>query len=278
MRLRRPPNKPNRNTGPGVVSRRAVLAAGGIALAAAAAADDRYAVARGKDATVTDLSDLLIGRPSTPARPMNYRVGVIKAWDPDTAENTVTVDGADFTNLPILNTSEALALTPGAVVGIIDVGYTWAILGRMTIPGTPDAASVLDIFNFATADVSTGESTSSSTPGNLATPGPAAAVNIGPSGRCFVTLSAWMTWAAITETIGEMTFMANGPTLVLVNSSRSLRVGWASSGGGEFQGSRRLLLTGLLPGAYTFTAQYAQRGNVGNSVSFSNRNITVEPY
>ncbi|HEY3484350.1 MAG TPA: hypothetical protein VGK49_03150, partial [Ilumatobacteraceae bacterium] len=79
----------------------------------------------------------------SPGPAVGFRQGVIVTWDQETAENTVLVGRSIMTNLPILNTSEAAILAEGDVVGILVAGATWGILGRFTIPGTPEAVSAL---------------------------------------------------------------------------------------------------------------------------------------
>jgi hypothetical protein len=85
-----------------------------------------------------DLTPLLSGKHTVGT---GFRQGVIITWNPDTAENTVSVAGSVLTNLPILNTSEASLLDTGDVVAVITMGSSFAILGRLVIPGTPQAVT-----------------------------------------------------------------------------------------------------------------------------------------
>jgi len=126
-------------------------------------------------------------------KPVGFRQGVIVSWNPDTAANTVLVGGSLMTNLPILNTSEASLLAEGDVVGILTSGPTWAIMGRFTIPGTPEAvSSIQSITNRiqAAADPSSGSRDSTSW-GDLTgtSVGPSVTVRIGSSGRALVLWS-----------------------------------------------------------------------------------------
>lgn len=218
--------------------------------------------------------------PSTPAVPMYYRKGTILTWNSDTAENTVRIDGAVFTDLPILNGVEALLLQPGAAVGVIDLGTTWAILGRLTIPNTPDAASALDILTPVSAVVFQfpAESTSSASFTDLTTVGPVVTVSIGKRGRCFVTVGCAIQFA--NSTGGQMGFDIAGPTNVAASGNFTWAVIETTSTGtvgGTINGTARYLITGLAPGDYTFTAKYATIG--GGTCSFGgNRTIIVEPF
>ena len=76
-----------------------------------------------------DLAPLLASQPATGA---GYRQGVVLAWDPTTAANTIDVGGALINNVPVLNTSESLLLQPGDVVGLLTAGASWCVLGRLT--------------------------------------------------------------------------------------------------------------------------------------------------
>lgn len=53
------------------------------------------------------------------AIPLRYRSGVLTSWNLSTGENTVRIDGADFTNLPIM---------PGTYLGVAQQGDTVALL------------------------------------------------------------------------------------------------------------------------------------------------------
>jgi len=102
-----------------------------------------------------DLSTLFAPGPEA----VRFRQGTITAWNPNTGANTVSVAGGILTDVPILNTGEAIALKAGHVVGLLAFGSTWFILGRITPTGDPNfaAASVdfgsagAQVFNFATS-------------------------------------------------------------------------------------------------------------------------------
>lgn len=234
-----------------------------------------------------DLVPLLAPAPG-PA--VGFRQGVIVTWDQATAANTVRVGNSLLTDLPILNTSEAAILQAGDVVGILTAGRTWGILGRFTIPGTPEAASALSALRTASDSVTTSETTASSTFDDLATPGPAATLAVGASGRVLVTLSATLEYeaprgAGLDSGGGMMGFEVSGANTLVPFLSRALigRIEYSSSQVPTFDtdlraqlsASRVVLLEGLNPGETTFTAQYAQTGS-GGSVEFSNRVIAVQ--
>lgn len=88
---------------------------------------------------------------------VGFRQGTVVAWNSTTGENTVSVAGGTLTNIPVLNTGEAIALKAGHTVGLLTFNGSWFILGRITKPNDPNfaAASVAfggagsQVFNFA---------------------------------------------------------------------------------------------------------------------------------
>jgi hypothetical protein len=234
-----------------------------------------------------DLVPLLAPAPG-PA--VGFRQGVIVTWDQATAANTVLVGRSVMTNLPILNTSEAAILQAGDVVGILTAGRTWGILGRFTIPGTPEAVSALSSLRTASADVAAIENYSSSSFGDLTTYGPEVQITVGASGRVLVTLSATMEYEAVrgfglNSAGAMMSFAMSGANTLAPFSSRSVRgrIEYNSAQTptfdtdltGVLDASKVVLLDNLNPGATTFTAKYATYG-AGTPVSFGNRVITVQ--
>ncbi|WP_433793933.1 hypothetical protein [Actinoplanes sp. CA-252034] len=233
-----------------------------------------------------DLVPLLTAPDSGPSA--GFRQGTIVTWNQATAANTVLVGRSLMTNLPILNTSEAAILQAGDVVGILTAGATWGILGRFTIPGTPEAVSALSALRTASATVAAAETTSSSSFIDLPTMGPSVELSVGPSGRVLVTLSCLMEYQAL-EGFGlnsagaMMGFAGSGANTVSVSVARVVRsrIEYSVANvsdfalAGRMDASRVVLLTGLTPGLTTFTAKYATYGNTP-SATFSNRNITVQ--
>src|SRR5678815_4260590 len=81
----------------------------------------------------------VIPRRDGPALNVTYRQGTVLSWNSVTLENVVEVGGTPLTNVPVLGVAEADAFSPGDVVGLILAGSTWAIIGRLVIPGTTAA-------------------------------------------------------------------------------------------------------------------------------------------
>lgn len=219
-----------------------------------------------------------------PAAGTGYRQGVVQTWNPATAENTVVVSGQLFTNLPILNTSEALLLAPGDVVGILTSGgpvASWAILGRLTIPGTEAAASALEAFSnpIRAGVVTTQQSTASTSYVDLGTVGPQVTVTIGRSGKCLVILSSQMGYATATATGGcKASFVASGANTIGTSGQRSINMGTNTGAAGTYrvdQFGATFYLDGLNPGVTTFTMKYGAQNGV--TADFSDRILVVMP-
>jgi hypothetical protein len=240
-----------------------------------------------------DLTNLFAGAPLGPSQDVHYRQGVIVEWDPLDASNIVDVGGNQFVDLPILNTTEALLLQKGAVVAVLVIGHegakTFAILGRLTIPGSEDAASALALARTSSADVATAETTTSNTYTDLATVGPTLEdVLIGPSGRCLVTVGSEIRGTAITGQAtatgaGFMSYEITGATSVSPVDQNALQA-WIRYNASpnstlaidiRVGASRTTLQSGLSPGLHTFQAKY--RRNSDTTVTFVERNLTVIP-
>lgn len=205
---------------------------------------------------------------------MSYRQGTVTKFNRATLENTVVVGGATFTDLPVLGVADAAALGPGSVVGLMAVRSTWAIVGRLVQPGTPEATDAITRVSqqIYTNTIATNETTSSITFTDLATVGPTVDVTIGASGRALVILSVSM---AVPNKGGAMGFEISGASTLAASLIRSAALSdsdTVSSIGAFF--SRVLEVSGLNPGLNTFTAKYVQTSGA-TPVGFQDRNITV---
>ena len=86
---------------------------------------------------VSDDTSPLFDQPGPGVR---FRQGTITAWNPATGQNTIDVANGTLTDVPILNTGEAIALKAGHVVGLLGQGMTWFIIGRITPSSDPSFA------------------------------------------------------------------------------------------------------------------------------------------
>lgn len=214
-----------------------------------------------------------------PQSGLGFRQGVILTWDQTTAENTIQVAGATLTNLSVLNTSEAQLLSPGDVVGILTAGPSWFIMGRITVPATPAAATALSLVsNRITSDQVSGTvATSSSTFQSLS--GPVVSnVRIGPSGKALVMVGAsvnYVTTNNLNTEGGYAGVAVSGATTIsagfnAVDEAFNLNATATVNG----QLSFTTLIEGLNPGLHTFTHQVCAFTS-GRSCNFSDRILTV---
>lgn len=227
---------------------------------------------------------------AAPSKGIGWAKGLIVSWNPATAENTVLVRGALATNVPILNTSEAAILAAGDVVGLLSFGSTWGILGRFTIPGTPEAVTALSSLRTASQNVLGQETFTSTTYIDAPTfPGPEVQIAVGPSGRLLVLLSAEILSTA-TNTAGNayqpggrMSFRLSGANTLAASTVRALRcynTVTVNSSTSTFESTigatRAVFLEGLNPGLTTITAQYSREtASTNPSATFYDRNITA---
>lgn len=220
-----------------------------------------------------DLVPLLIPPPSTG---LGFRQGVVLTWNRDTAENTIQVGGSIVADVPILNTAEALLLSPGAVVSILTYGSSWFILGRITIPGTPEAAATLGAgLKVASVIGNTPVSNASFALNG----GPTVSTQVLPTGRVFVLYGAGMDLD-----VGEgldMTVVASGPagatwTATTSLSGSNLLVGTGLGGTLSLGVATGELVTGLAPGGWTFELHSRKSAGTGNPAVY-NRILTIMP-
>lgn len=249
-------------------------------------------------------SDDLVPFLSTPApsgKTVTFRQGTIVSWNPDTAENVVLVGDALLENLAILNTSEASILSAGDVVGILVSGSTWAIMGRYTIPGTPEAVtSIQSITNrIQAAEEITNGTRSANTYGDLAgvgvNPGPAVSIRIGSSGRALVFWSAEI--GQVTGSGGVLQYSyritphvgveVSGANTIAANDWNALNYnvehpspGFTGEALTSFWGQNGTLhlFSGLTAGMTTFTLKYRADGinpSASATLNFQAREIAV---
>lgn len=84
---------------------------------------------------------------------VRFRQGTVVAWNATTGANTIDVGGGTLTDVPILNTGEAIALKAGHIVGLLGQGSAWFIIGRITPSGDPNFASASVAFGSGSTTV-----------------------------------------------------------------------------------------------------------------------------
>lgn len=252
------------------------------------------ALVKGDTMRSDDLAPLL-GPTPPPAGNVTFRQGVVRTWNPFTAENTVEVGGSLLSNLPtIASSGEVLAMQAGDVVGIQVVGNgatsTMYIIGRITHPGTVQAASFMDLFGLVSASETTqGAALTSFSVAGLgdleppATPGPSVTVTVGQTGRVLVLIAVEIvSWRGTVGFVGGSAGVTvSGANNIL--ASDQIGVGWkkyiASDAPAAFESwlmSGSHVYKDLNPGQSTFTLKYG-RGNATCDTAVKNREIVALP-
>ncbi|MDZ5441750.1 hypothetical protein U2F26_03260 [Micromonospora sp. 4G57] len=222
--------------------------------------------------------DLVTLFSAPPAAGIGYRQGVVVEWNPDTAENVIDIAGAQLENLSILNTSESLLLAPGDVVGVLTAGASWCILGRLTIPGTPQAAATIGAGLKAAAVIG---NTSISSANYALNGGPTVTTNILRTGRAYVSFASGMD-LDVGEAVA-LVVVATGPggvtwsSSTVLSGSNLLTVSSGTLGGTlSLGGSTGELAAGLVPGSWTFELHSRKNAGTGNPAVYD-RNLSVMP-
>jgi len=231
----------------------------------------------------TDLLPLFTP-PAESSQNVSYRQGVIKAFNQNTLQNTVTVGGVDMFDLPVLGVAETASYRPGVVVGLMVVNTSWSIIGRFVIPNTADATDAITQLGqgVVTDFIATNESTTSGAFTDLATIGPTVTINIKASGKALVIFGCTIGVDAAVSSLwgGFMNFVATGANS-LTTPPGGLgydykNVSATVTGGALWSISRIIPLTGLNPGLTTFVAKYAVAfGGGGETAFFKNRSMAI---
>lgn len=170
---------------------------------------------------------------------------------------------------------------------------TWAAKGDSIVGTANDTAAVLSVgangtINVAdsnqttgqawelksagaqTADVTTSETTTSTSFTDLATSGPAVTITVGISGMALIIVSA----SIFNSNAGNNTFMSYSIDGDTATTARGAVIGAISSTAGTQRMTRANVETGLSPGSHTFTSKYLTAANTG---TFAARRIIAIP-
>ncbi|MBQ0900480.1 hypothetical protein [Micromonospora sp. U21] len=157
-------------------------------------------------------------------------------------------------------------------------GATVYVVEGEKVPGTPEAASALSAIDTVTGEQLAQHSTTSTSYVDL-DGGPSVTVDVRPSGRVLLIFSAQIGWSVLAPgaVSGDAGIDISGANTLPPSGDRRIRAhieaGGAPSNVGIFGVGSQKMLTGLNPGATTFTMRY--RSNFGQQVDFDNRVITA---
>jgi hypothetical protein len=202
--------------------------------------------------------------------------GIVESWDDLNGLNAVNVNGVTLSNLRVITSGIGVSYSVGDSVMVERKGTQYFIMGKITAPGSGFANQIVS------QDVTASDSVTSTSYGNVSHFGPEVVVNIGPSERVLMFLSASLTAGTGTSdatfSVVRMSFTATGSSSM---NAGYTEIGTGMAGGaGVFLGSRTTLLTradGIREGQTTFTAKY-RKDNTNYSIeAVASRNITVIP-
>lgn len=80
-----------------------------------------------------DLTGILTTLAQASGGDIGYRQGFVQAWDAADGTNAVVVAGTTIFNVPFLARTEALAMKPGDVVGLLRVKSQYFVIGRVSV-------------------------------------------------------------------------------------------------------------------------------------------------
>lgn len=227
-----------------------------------------------------------------------YGQGIIVTWNPETFENTISYRGSTLTNLPVMDRIGALTYKPGDVVLLMrwtpsggGMSSYW-IAGSPVIPGAGRAEQAIAMMStdlgrsvaaavFADrihADFAADEVEINTTSWVSATGGPTVSgVNVSETGVALVTIGARLAVGTSLNQFeaGYMSFQVTGPTNVAPDFSRAIELSAIDLDASIAIGgtpSRQVVLTGLSPGVYSFSARYSADPNMA---VFSDRSLSV---
>lgn len=93
--------------------------------------------------TTDDITELLLAGNTGEMPELGFHQGIVVAWDIQTGENIIRTAGTDVVDIQMLNSTEALVLEPGHVVGLLRFKNTYFILGRIVTANSADYFSGL---------------------------------------------------------------------------------------------------------------------------------------
>ncbi len=158
----------------------------------------------------------------------------------------------------------AAGVTTIQTAAISDQRATAALLSSLTVPAGTTQSAV----------IATEESRANTAYGDLATVGPTVTVTVPASGRVRVTVGCKIKFSTGNDKYGYMSFAISGANTAGASETRALILE-STIAESPAAASRVFVLTGLAPGATTFTAKYATADGVV-LIRFSDREIAVD--
>jgi hypothetical protein len=221
--------------------------------------------------------------PSTEGRadPSDYRFvqGTVLEWDAITGTNKVLARGAELEDLPSLGGSDIGLLRDGDPVILAQVNNTYAVFGRLELPGA--TARALGVVS-ARADDEVDFSTNTGSSFVTLPDGPSVVVEIGSTRRCRVDLSGFVRSYASVMEIG---LLVSGASAIAPDHRKVLSASGSAPAtfvSVQISATRVIHLSaddGLNEGTNTFTMVYRyNEDDPSGAGTVADREISVQPY
>lgn len=185
--------------------------------------------------------------PRMPPNNSDFLQGFVIAWDALAGTNKVRIRGRETNNVMSMLGPEVGLIRPGDSVICLRIGNTFAVVGRIDLPGVEQRA--FGVYFDDTVTLNDTAAAGTWEPRN----GPAVSVYIGSTRRCMVSLSAEMLVENNVERVGVR---VTGASNISPVEWRALTIGSPEL---EFQGSRTLVYTaadGLNEGVNVFQTMH----------------------
>lgn len=211
--------------------------------------------------------------------PTAFRQGRLLTFNPVTGANTVLVQGATLTNLPLLiaggvfnlQGDDSLGTGNGNVVVLMRMKSSWAILGRVLTQGDPNIISAIDILQSVNINANNQPITTSFSVYTTAT----------------ATIPTWATKALVISTATFAFFAAAATTVTAIIESATSNPNAVvdtpqtqfiipAGGMGTLTLSQAVPFTGLIPGTTAMTVKAAALASAGVAADTRNNvNLTT---
>ncbi|MBK1785141.1 hypothetical protein [Prauserella cavernicola] len=231
----------------------------------------------------TDIAALLadgMQQQVTGTTELGWHTGVVLSWDDLTGLNSVEIKGRVFTNLKVLSTGSVQPFQPDDVVGVLRVGTTYFIFGKIRAPGA-GAGERIDSDRVAASLFVPNNDTFGDLTGSY---GPEVTVYIGSQRRALVIHSCEVIISGAVN-IGQQGQIHQGvaisgatqasPASAITNAYLKGPAGVAGSA------SATTFITaenGLQQGLNTFTCKYRGLADGDQNLQVNNRVLTVMPF
>lgn len=233
------------------------------------------------------LASLFLPPPAGSAIPLRYRSGLLTEWNVATGENSVSIDGESFDNVPILPGSYLAVLRSGDVVSLMattdDRGVaTYAIIGiAITPPDVRIGRAAQNEGRDWDIQTTSGNVTSTAYTNALSAGLTPSVVVRTMTGKldihwsCYLVCGTSLGFAYMSWELREGDTVGAGTVIVAADDGRAIINRDNSAGGGDIQVGSTWPVDELTPGAY-YNIQGMYRTSTGTS-TFLNRMLMASP-